>query len=63
VRIVRGEVADLFEKMSASAGGRNRWVVRDLQIPLLITRRSRVRIPPGIGLATTAGDPREDALN
>jgi dihydrofolate reductase len=27
VRIVRGEVADLFEEMLASAGGRNLWVV------------------------------------
>ena len=27
VRIVRGEVADLFEEMIASAGGRNLWVV------------------------------------
>jgi dihydrofolate reductase len=27
VRIVRGEVADLFEEMMASAGGRNLWIV------------------------------------
>jgi dihydrofolate reductase len=27
VRIVQGEVADLFEEMLASAGGRNVWVV------------------------------------
>ena len=27
VRVVRGEVADLFEEMVASAGGRNLWVL------------------------------------